>query len=100
MEGKVASFMLILSSMHEALFLVPGDISPTENPEATTEAAQANTQTPEAAEWKQEERKDDNKDPACTTKAGEQWDYGVTHIEEEPWPGDLSATWPSYRPTV
>jgi hypothetical protein len=32
-EGKVASFMLILSSMHEALFSAPEDTSPTEHPE-------------------------------------------------------------------
>jgi hypothetical protein len=99
-EGKVASFILILSSMHEALFSAPGDISPTENPEATTEASQDNTQTPEAAGSKQEERKDDSKDPACTNEVGEKWDYGVTYIEEEPWLGNLSTTWPSYRPTV
>jgi hypothetical protein len=99
-EGKVASFMHILSSMHEALFSAPEDTRPTEHPEDTTEAAQTNTQTSEAAGWKQKERRDDSKDPASTNAADEQWDYGVTYIEEEPWPGDLPATWPSYKPTV
>jgi hypothetical protein len=38
--------------------------------------------------------------PAGTNEADEQWDYGVTYIEEEPCPGDLPATWPNYKPTV
>jgi hypothetical protein len=99
-EVKVASFMQILSSMHEALFSTPGDTSPKEHPEAAKEEAQDKMQTPVAVGRKQEERKDDSKDPACTDEDGEQWDYGVTYIEEEPWSGDLPATWPSYRPTV
>jgi hypothetical protein len=35
-----------------------------------------------------------------TVDDGKQWDDGPTYIEEEPWPGDLSATWPSYQPGV
>jgi hypothetical protein len=99
-EVKVASFLQILSSMHEALFSDPVDTSPKENPEADKEEAQDKTQTPAELGREREERKDDIKEPACKDEAGEQWDYGATYIEEEPWPGDLSATWPSYLPNV
>jgi hypothetical protein len=64
----VASFMHILSSMHEALFSAPEDTRPTEHPEDTTEAAQTNTQTSEAAGWQQKERRDDSKDLQAPTK--------------------------------
>jgi len=99
-EGKVASFMNIISSMHEALFSAPNDTRPTEHPEDTTAAAQINTPTSEAAGWQQQERRDDSQAHAGTNEADEHWDYGVTHIEEEPWTGDLPATWPNYKPTV
>jgi hypothetical protein len=91
-EGKVASFMHILSSMHEALFSAPEDTRPTEHPEDTTEAAQTDAQISEAAGGQQKERWDDSKDLANTSEAAEPWDYGVTFIEEEPYPGDLPAT--------
>jgi hypothetical protein len=64
-EGKVASFMQILSSMHEALFTATGDTSPKENPETAKDEAQDKTQTPEAVGRKQDkkERKDDRQGP-------------------------------------
>ena len=96
----MASFLNNISSMHEALFSAPDDTRPTEHPENTTAAAQINTPTSKAAGWQQQERRDDSQDHAGTNEADEQWDYGVTYIEEEPWTGDLPATWPNYKPTV
>jgi hypothetical protein len=29
-----------------------------------------------------------------------QWGDGTTIVEEEPWTGDLNATWPGYAPSV
>jgi hypothetical protein len=46
-------------------------------------------------------------DPARKDRAAEkkeevemQWGDGTTIVEEEPWTGDLNATWPGYAPTV
>jgi len=99
-EGKVASFMHIISSMHEALFSAPEDTHPTEHPENPTEAAQPSTQPSGAAGEQQKESRNDSKDLASTHEAAEQWDYGVTYIEEEPCSGDFLATWPTYKPTI
>jgi hypothetical protein len=99
-EAKVASFLKIISSMHETLFAEPVDTSPMENPEADKEETQDKMQNPMdlGREW--EKRKDDVEEPACKEATSEQWDYGVTYIEEDPWPDDLSATWPTYQPGV
>jgi hypothetical protein len=38
---------------------------------------------------------------AATTEQVEvQWGDGTTCVEEEPWPGDLNATWPGYASGV
>jgi hypothetical protein len=95
-EGKVVSFMHIVSSMHEALFSAPEDTCPTEH----TEAAPLSTQPSEAAGEQQKESKPDSKDIASTREAAEPWDYGVTVIEKEPCSGDAPATWPTYKPTI
>jgi hypothetical protein len=99
-EGKVASFMHIVSSMHEALFSAPEDTCPTEHTENPTEAAPLSTQPSGAAGEQQKESRTDSKDLASTREAAEQWDYGVTFIEEEPCSGDALATWPTYKPTI
>jgi hypothetical protein len=99
-EAKVASFLQIISSMHEALFAEPVDTSPLKHPEAAQEETQDEMQKPMDSSREQEKRKEEDKEPACKEGASEQWDYGVTYIEEEPWPGDLSATWPTYQPGV
>jgi TATA-binding protein-associated factor Taf7 len=99
-KEKVASFLQIISSMHEALFSDLVDTSPKENSEADKEETQDKMQNPTESGREREERKDDIKEPAWKEEAGEQWDYGVTYIEEEPWPGDLPATWPTYQPGV
>jgi hypothetical protein len=49
------------------------------------------------------EMKDDarNSPGAATKEQSEtQWGDGTAWIEEEPWPGDLSATWPGYASGV
>jgi hypothetical protein len=99
-DVKVASFLKILSSLHEALLSDPVETSPMEDPEAAKGGDQRKVQSPAETGRKKEEREDDIKGAECNEEVGKQWDDGPTYIEEEPWPGDLHATWSGYLPGV
>jgi hypothetical protein len=86
--------------MHEALFSDPVETSPMEDPEAAKGEDQNKVQSPAEIGRKKEEREDDIEGAACNEEDGKQWVDEATYIEEEPWPGDLQATWSGYLPGV
>jgi hypothetical protein len=91
-EVKVASFLQIISSMHAALF--PDPVNAMKN------EGQHHGPTPAGTSKQKDACEGDAEGPKRSTEEGKQWCEGPTYIEEEPWPGDLSATQPSYLPGV
>jgi hypothetical protein len=99
-EAKVANFLQILSSMHAALFPDPVEASPKGDPEVDKDEGQHNVTSPPVMSRKKERHEDDAEEAERNQEDDKQWGDGTTYIEEEPWPGDLPATWTSYQPGV
>jgi hypothetical protein len=91
-EVKVASFLQIISSMHAALFPDPV--------EAVKNEGRHHVPSPVDISKQKDACEGDTEGAERSKEAGKQWSDETTYIEEEPWPGDLSATRPSYLPGV
>jgi hypothetical protein len=99
-EVKVAEFLQILASMHDALFPDPEEASPEGDPELDGNDDQQPVTSPPVMSREMERHEDDAKEAERNQEDDENWSGGTAYIEEEPWPGDLPATWPSYQPGV
>jgi hypothetical protein len=99
-EAKVANFLQILASMHDALFPDPEEATPEGDPEFDGDEDQHPVTSPPVMSREKERHEDDAKEAERNQEDDEQWGDGTAYIEEEPWPGDLPATWPSYQPGV
>jgi hypothetical protein len=124
---KVALFLQLLSSMHETFLSTPEGATSRQEPEADTaegevKARATSKQEPWAAttvgdvamqcaaesELKRDgsatmAEEDTAKNDLGTETKEEvevQWGDGTTYVEEEPWTGDLNATWPGYMSGV
>ena len=99
-EVKVAEFLQILVSMHDALIPDPEEASPEGDPELDGNNDQHLVTSPPVMSREKERHEDDAKEAECNQEEYENWSSGTVYIEEGPWPGDLPATWPSYQPGV
>jgi hypothetical protein len=129
-DDKVALFLQHLTSLHEAVLSTQEGATskPNSEPEAKkandTGCAKAAEDTPMhwAATLSEDRAKEnaaslrptqggkeargaennvkDDPAAAATKQDEKQWGDGTTVVEEEPWPGDLSATWLGHAPGV
>jgi hypothetical protein len=99
-DAKVTSFLRIISSLHEALLYESDETSPLKDSQAAKDADQREVPRPVEEERKKDAHGEDAKGAEHNEDVGKQWDDGLTYIEEEPWPGDLCATWSGYQPGV
>jgi hypothetical protein len=116
-DEKVTALLQLLSSMHEAFPSDPVGATSVEEPRAATaggnakgqrsaenglEQAGRETMTVEvdSARRPLQDTTTDADRTASNVKVDVQWVDQVTYVEEEPWTGDLHATWPGYLPDV
>jgi hypothetical protein len=99
-DEKVARFLQILSSMHEALSSDPVETAPMEEPAAATGEGLDKAQRPAEMEREKDERERKADGITCDEEGGRQWADQTTYVEEEPWTEDLHATWSGYLPGV
>jgi len=99
-EIKVANFLQILASLHDALFPNSEEESEDGDLEVKGDGDQHPvTSTP--GKRKEEEMHEDNVTVAERNQEHDELGYDETvYIEEEPGPDDPPATWPTYKPGV
>jgi hypothetical protein len=114
-DDKVTTLLQLLASMREAFPSHPDGATSEEMPRTTTGEGDAKEQRAEekglehtncrtakadSASRQRQEEMTDAEGAADKVKDEVIWATGPTYIEEEPWPGDLSATGPGYLPGV
>lgn len=100
MEIKVANFLQILASMHDALFPDSEEESAEGDPEVDGNDDQHPVTSPPGKSRDEEKHEDNAKEAERNQENDEHWSDGTAYIEEGPWSGDPPATWPSYQPGV
>jgi hypothetical protein len=114
-DDKVATLLQLLASMSEASSSHPDGATSEEKPRTTTGEGDAKEQSAEkpglestscrmakanSATRQQQVDMTEAEGAVDNVKDEMIWDTGPTYIEEEPWPGDLSATGPGYQPVT
>jgi len=114
-NDNVATLLQFLASMSEAFPPRPDGATSEEMPHTTTGEGDAkehsvekpglehtNCRMAKADSTTRQKQVEMTEVEGTTDKLNDEmmWDMGPTYIEEEPWPGDLSATGPGYLPGV
>jgi hypothetical protein len=114
-DDKVTTLLQLLASMRETFPSHPDGETLEEMPRTTTSEGdakeqcaeekgleQTNCRTAKADSTSRQLRDEMTDAEGAADKVTDEviWDTGPTYIEEEPWPGDLSATCPGYSPSV
>jgi hypothetical protein len=108
-NDRATLFLQLLSSLYEIFHSTPVDAD-TANGEATGSANPPQAQgtatttgdvvTQGAAAPLPEDLARNDRAAEKKEEVEMQWGDGTTIVEEEPWTGDLNATWPGYAPSV
>jgi hypothetical protein len=88
-EIKVANFLQILASMHDALFTDSEEESAEGDPEVEGDDDQHPVTSPPGKSREEEMHEDNAKVAERNQKNDEHWSDGTTYIEEEPCPATL-----------
>jgi hypothetical protein len=114
-DDKVTTLLQLLASMREAfpshldgatseemprIETGEGDTKEKRAEEKGLEQTNYSTTKADSANRQQQEEMTDAEGAADNVKGEVIWAMGQTYIEEEPWPGDLSATYPGHLPGV
>jgi hypothetical protein len=97
-DTKVERCLHLLSSMQGALIEDQVAITPRKVAEDDTSGPSHSAQRPVSRELAGEEK--DIRAKGVVRNVASEPEYEPTFIEEEPWPGDLAPTWPSFSPGV
>jgi hypothetical protein len=114
-DDKIMTLLQLLASMREAFPSYPVGANSEEVPQTAAIGGDAKEQcsvekgreqtgcmtTEVASASRQLQHMMTDVDGAADKVTGEVlWENEVTYVEEEPWPGDLQATWSGYLPGV